>query len=269
MPYQVNRETYAMAPYFVWQKPRPEPVYHHAEMRDFYVNWELRGYESGRSILGYLHRQRHKVRMLWSFYIGPVFTVPFFAFPWLFRDRRMRFPLILAAAVIFSILIETWTLDHYVAPAFGLFYLFLMQCMRHLRLYRWRGSPVGHQLARVVPLICVAMIVLRVAAVATGTQIEPLWQKGNLKRNAVIKELQDMPGKQLVVIHYGRGHSPHVDWIANRADIDDSQIVWARDMGEEKNEEIVRYFKDRHAWRVNADDQTPTLEPYAATTASK
>jgi hypothetical protein len=262
MPYQVNRETYAMAPYFFWQKPRPEPVYHHAEMRDFYVNWELRGYESGRSILGYLHRQGHKVHTLWLFYMGPVFTLPFLAFPWLFRDRRMRFPLILGAAVVFSVLIETWTLDHYVAPALGLFYLLLMQCMRHLRLYRWRGKPLGHQLARAVPFVCVAMIVLRVSALASGTQIEPFWQKGNLKRNAVIKQLQNMPGKHLVIVHYSPGHSPHVDWIANRADIDASQVVWARDMGDRQNLELLDFFPNRRAWLINADDLDPTLKPY-------
>jgi hypothetical protein len=269
MPYEVNRQTYAMAPYFVWQKPRPEPVYHHAEMREFYVNWEFRSYQMGRSIPGYLHQLRHKFRMLWSFYVGPVFTLPLLAFPWLFRDRRMRFPLILAAAVVVSILLETWTLDHYVSPALGLFYLLLMQCMRHLRLYRWRGKAVGHQLARVVPLVCVMMIVLRVSAVASGTQIEPLWQRGNLKRNAVIQELRDTPGKQLVIVHYGPEHSTHVDWIANRADIDAAQVVWARDMGPEKNEEIVNYFKDRRAWWVHADDESPRLEPYGATAASK
>jgi hypothetical protein len=269
MPYEVNRDTYAVAPYFVWQRPRPEPVYHHAVLREFYVQWELRSYESGRSVLGYLIRLGYKARMLWSFYVGPVFTLPLLAFPWLFRDRRMRFPLILAAAVGFSVMIETWTLDHYVAPAFGLFYLLLVQCMRHLRLYRWRGNAVGHQLARVVPLVCVAMVVLRVSAVASGTQIEPQWQRGNVKRNAVIEELQDIPGKQLVIVHYGPKHSPHVDWIANRADIDASHVVWARDMGTEKNEEIVSYFKDRRAWWVNADDDAPRLEAYGGTAASK
>src|SRR6476469_6908366 len=33
LPYTVNRATYAMAPYFAWQSPRPEPVYRHDEMR--------------------------------------------------------------------------------------------------------------------------------------------------------------------------------------------------------------------------------------------
>jgi hypothetical protein len=35
MTYQVNRETYATAPYFLWESPRPEPAYRHEVMRDF------------------------------------------------------------------------------------------------------------------------------------------------------------------------------------------------------------------------------------------
>lgn len=262
MPYEVNRATYAVAPYFVWQRPRAEPVYHHAEMREFYINWELKDYLRGRSFLGFLGRLGYKTRMLWSFYSGPVFTLPFLAFPLLFRDRRMRFPLILVATVAVTILLETWTLAHYLAPALGLCYLLLIQCVRHLRLFRWRGKSVGFGLARAIPVVCVAMIVLRLSAVALNTQIEPLWQRGNLKRNAVTKRLDAAPGKQLVIVHYGPGHSPHIDWIANRADIDASKIVWARDMGEAQNAELIRYFKDRRAWVVNADESAPQPEPY-------
>ncbi len=268
MPYQVNRTTYAMAPYFVWQMPRPAPVYHHAEMRDFYTNFELRDYLRGRSFLGFLRRLRYKGRMLWSFYMGPVFTLPFLVFPFLFRDRRMRFPLILLATVVVTLLLETWTLAHYLAPALGLFYLLLVQCMRHLRLFRWREKPVGYGLVRAVPAICIMMLLLRLSAVALNTQIEPLWQRGNLKRNAVVKTLDNTPGKHLVIVHYGPKHSAHVDWIANRADIDGSKIVWARDMGEAQNEELVRYFKDRHVWLVNAEDPVPRPEPYGPTAAS-
>ncbi len=263
MPYEVDRETYAMAPYFVWQSPRPEPVYHHAEMREFYVRWELKDYQSGRTALGFAYRLRHKFRMLWTFYIGPVFTLPFLALPWLFRDRKMRFPLVLAAAVAVGVLIETWTLDHYLAPAFGLFYLLLVQCIRHLRLYRWRDRPVGHGLARAIPIVCVAMIVLRLSAAAAGVEIEAQWQRGNLARNAIMSELQDMPGKHLVIVHYGPEHSAHIDWIANRADIDASKIVWARDMGDRGNQDLLIYFKDRRCWRIEADDPSPKLEAYS------
>ena len=261
MPYQVNRETYAVAPYFIWEKPRPEPTYHHAEMRDFYINFELKSFESGTTLLGFLNRIGQRIVMLWTFYMGPVLTLPFLAFPWLFRDRRMRLPLLLAAAVALGTLIETWTLVHYLAPALGLFFLLQVQCIRHLRFWQWRGSPVGQGLARAVPIVCVGMVVLRVCAVAAGTQIEPPGEKADSPRTVIARELQSMPGKQLVIVHYSSRHIPHNDWVYNRADIDASKIVWARDMDAQQNRELLLYFKDRHFWLIRADDPSPQLEP--------
>jgi hypothetical protein len=264
MPYEVDRKTYAIAPYFVWQKPRPAPVYHHAEMRDFYVNYELKDYESGRGALGFVQHVGRKLRDLWAFYVGPVFTLPLLAFPGLFRDRKMRVPLLIGGAVAIGSLIETWTLVHYLAPAFGLFILFLVQCMRHLRLWRWRGQSVGFGLARAVLLVCAAMIVLRVGAVAAGIRIEPLGSRGISPRSVVRHELEAMPGKQLVIVHYGPKHIPHEDWVYNRADINDANIVWARDMGGAGNEELLAYFKDRHVWRVYPDEHPARLEDYTS-----
>jgi hypothetical protein len=269
MPYTVNRNTYAVAPYFVWQKPRPEPVYRHAEMRDFYINWELPSYEEGTTVTGFAHRLGRRVGMLWGFFARPVFTLPFLAFPWLFRDRKMRFSLILAGAVILGNVIETWTLVHYLAPVLGLFFLLLVQCMRRLRLCSWHQRPLGQGLARAVPLVLVAMVVLRVSSMAAGVRIEPSRQSGDQKRQTIERELRALPGKQLVIVHYNSNHVPHDDWINNRADIDGSEIVWARDMGESANRELLDYFKDRRAWWINADDLSARLEPYGAATSPK
>jgi hypothetical protein len=40
-PYTIDRNTYAIAPYYVWQHARPEPKYRYAEMRAFYHQGEL------------------------------------------------------------------------------------------------------------------------------------------------------------------------------------------------------------------------------------
>lgn len=261
MPYMVNRQTYAVAPYFIWQKLRPEPVYHHAEMRDFYVNFEGRSFQEGTSISGFLRRLERRIGMLWAFYVGPVFTLPLLAFPWVFRDRKMRLPLILAGAVIAGNVIETWTLVHYFAPALGLYFLLLVQCIRHLRVQRWRGRAAGQAMARAILMVCVAMVVLRVSAMAVGAQIEPPRKPVDPHRLTIQRELESMTGKQLVIVHYGPNHVPHDDWINNRADIDASKVVWARDMGDH-NRELLLYFKDRRAWRINADDSTAKLEAY-------
>jgi hypothetical protein len=113
-------------------------------------------------------------------------------------------------------------------------------------------------------MICVAMIVLRVTTAAAGAPIEALWQRGNLKRVAITRILQNLPGQHLVIVHYGPKHPVHIDWIANRADIDAAKIVWARDMGQEENQKLVEYFSGHHAWIVNADDDEPKPETYPA-----
>ena len=263
MPYTVNRQTYAVAPYFVWQEPRPEPIYHHAVMREFYTVLEMRGYEAGTTLHGFLHRLRHRARSLWVFFMGPVFTLPFLALPCLYRDRRMRFPLLVTATVAAGIAVETWTLEHYLAPAVCLFYLLLVQCMRHLRLVRWRKKPLGHGLVRAVPAVCIAMVILRVSAVAAGAHIEPPPSQ-MLQKFAIARELDALPGNHLVIVHYGPNHTPHLEWVYNRADIDASKVVWARDMGDRENQELLRYFKDRRVWCIYPDDSAPKLEPCGA-----
>ncbi len=153
MTYQVNRAMYSQAPYFLWQSPRPEPVYRHPIMREFYER-EFQVFQQSRTLSGFLHKLGEKIWTSWNFYLGPVLTIPLLLLPWTFRDRRMRFPLFASALFLLGILVETWASPHYLAAATGLLYLVLMQCMRHLRLWRWRGQPLGAAIVRAIPLIC-------------------------------------------------------------------------------------------------------------------
>jgi hypothetical protein len=265
MPYQVNRQTYAVAPYFIWQEPRPVPQYRHREMANFYLGFEERDFEASRTAWGLVKRWfLFKGSVLWMFYIGPIFTVPLLALPWVFRDRKMRIPLLLAAAMLAGTVLEVWTGAHYVAPATALFYLLLVQSMRHLALWRWRGQEIGAAMVRAVPILCAGMIVLRVAAIMIGTHIEPVWPRGNLQRVAILKRLQAFPEGQLIIVSYAPDHQPHKEWVYNRADINGAHVVWARDMGPEKNRELLDYFKDRRVWRFRPDQSETELDPYPA-----
>ena len=68
------------------------------------------------------------------------------------------------------------------------------------------------------------------------------------QRLDIEKRLLATRGKHLVIVQYGKEHNIHQEWVYNRADIDHSPIVWARDMGEKDNAELERYFNDRHIW---------------------
>jgi len=176
----------------------------------------------------------------------------------------MRFPLLAAVAFLLGLAVETWTYPHYFAPATGLLYLILVQCMRHMRFWQWRGKPVGISLLRAIPLIGLAMIVLRAGALMAHVQIEQPWPRGNLARASILSTLEHLPGEHLVLVRYSADHNFDVEWVYNAADIDASKVVWARDMGARDNQELLQYFKNRSAWMLDPDVSPLRLEPLPA-----
>jgi hypothetical protein len=178
----------------------------------------------------------------------------------------MRLPLAIVAAMVVASAVQVWTLPHYFSPAVGALYILLIQGLRHLWQWRKRAGGAGRAMVRAVPLLASAMILLRVVAVTTHTPIEPAWPRGNLQRAQVAEEVARQPGRQLVIVRYNSHHDLDQEWVWNAASIDSSDVVWARDMGEQ-NDELLHYFKDRRAWLVNADDTTPQPVPYEVNTA--
>jgi hypothetical protein len=174
----------------------------------------------------------------------------------------MRFPLFASAVFLLGLGAETFFYGHYFAPATSLLYLILLQCMRHLRLLSWRGNPAGAALVRVIPLLCCAMVVLRVTAVLAHAQIEPAYPRGNLDRVKVLRSLEHLPEQQLVLVRYAKDHIPEHDWVYNAADIDAAKVVWAWDMDEPSNRELLQYFKNRRVWLVEPDESPLRLSPY-------
>jgi hypothetical protein len=260
--YQVNRTIYSRAAYFLWQRPGPVRAYDHRVMQDFYDR-EYDYYKVNRSVLGFLIHAGSKISWFWRFFLGPALSIPLLAFPWTVRDRRMRFPLFVLGIFIVGLALDNFFSPHYFAPAIALLYLVLMQCMRHLRFWQWRGNPLGRKLVRAVPMICCAMALLRVSAVVAHAQIEPPYPRGNLQRAKVVRNLEGLPGPQLVVVRYSSTHDAHGEWVYNNADIDGAKIVWARDMGDSGNEELLRYFKNRQIWLLQPDSTPPKLTAYS------
>lgn len=268
MGYQVNRSEYATAPYFLWGKPRPEPRYHHAVMRDLY-DGELGQYYAKRNLSGYLSIRLAGFAFGWEFYFGPILMLPLLALPWVFRERRMRLPLYAIGFLIAGLGVETFFQAHYASPGLGLFWLLLMQSMRHMRTWIIRGARIGPSLVRLVPILCLAMVFVRMAGVLAGGCIEDGWPCFDLPRVAAEKELKQHPGEHLVFVQYGPEHHTWLEDVYNRADIDGSRIVWARDMGPKDNQELLDYYPNRTAWLLEADEKPPKLLPITRSTTPK
>ena len=267
MPQQLNRETYAVARYFYWQSPYPEPAYNHKAIHDFYTQTELKYFQFGRSLSGILRQTVTKIGTIWVFYVAPALTIPLFWLPWVLRDRRIRFLVIAGAVGLATSALVVFFNIHYVAVIAPIMVAVLVQGMRHLRTWRHQGKPSGQFLVRAIVVICILMIPVQAhilgAVPAPGT-----WPAIGQQRAVLETQLRSLPGPQLVLVRYRADHDPLLEWVYNGADIDHQKVVWARDMGAEQNKELLRYFKDRRAWLLEADEVPQKLLPYPDPTAT-
>jgi hypothetical protein len=270
-PYQVYEAAYDPAPVFLWQSPRPLPVYHHRVMREFYVEWVLpQGAFQRDSLRGLLSAKFAATRDLWFFFVGPALLPPLVMLPWILKDQRIRFLLVAGTVSIAGLAIEVYFWAHYAAPITGLILAIVLQGMRHLRVWQRHDQPTGQFLVRAIVMICIALMVLRLVAKPTHLPLDPelphTWccvAPGNLDRAEILGQLKAYPGRQLAIVRYQSGHDYHQEWVYNEADIDAAKVVWARDMGPTQNEELIRYFKGRHVWLVEPDESPPKLSAYS------
>jgi hypothetical protein len=261
MPQQANRETYAVARYFYWQAPYPEPEYQHKAIRDLYAGWEVQEFNFAHTTAGAFVELATKVAASWAFYFSPVLTIPLVLLPRIVRDRRIRFLLIAGAASLIGSALVIFFNVHYVAPITSAMVALVVQGMRHLRAWRWEGRPIGLFLVRAIVVMCVFMIPVQVhilsAAPRPGT-----WATIRPARARLQAQLESLGGSQLVLVRYKPDHDPLREWVYNGADVDHAKVVWARDMGADRNEELLRYYNDRRVWLLEADEVPPKLSPY-------
>jgi len=276
LPYSVDRAEYAAAPYWIWQAPRPAPVYHHKAIHDFYIVEEL-GYTNHLHTLpGFLSETFFfKPLRTLLFYAGIALIPPLFMLKRAVLDRRIRFLVVCIALVVCGVIVETWLIPHYFAAIMPAIYALGLQCMRHLRQWKPGGQPVGAAMQRFTIVLIIGLAVLRVGAEPLHLSLAE-WPSGawastwtgpgqlGLPRKQIEDKLNALPGKQLVIVHYSPNHSSLDEWVYNAPDIDNSKIIWAREMDPAQNAELLNYYKDRTVWLIQPDEHPVALSPYPA-----
>lgn len=271
-PYQVNQRTYALEPmpFLIWQSLRPAPPYRHAVMREFYVHWETELFSRHGSIAQFLreHIVERIRRTVW-FFLGPALAIGLLSSLRALRDRRVRPLLWIGLAVGAGQAVQAFFAVHYIAPLTGLILAVALQGLRHLRFCKPSGRPVGLFIARAVPAVCLIMAAVRIVHPPGSHEFAwsrpPSWcctPGGNLAREQLLAYLHGLGGQHLVVLRYAPRHNIHDEWVYNAADIDRSEVVFAREMDPASDRKLIEYFKDRTAWTLSADANSARLTGY-------
>lgn len=268
LPYVVNRAEYASAPHFLFQSARPEPYYRHVAMRNFYTGWEMQTYRDQKaSLKGFAGELGKKILEAGSFYLGFALIPLLVLLPRALRRRKTRLLTVTAGLLGIGLLIETFFIAHYLAPATALMLALLLQAMRYLRV----SGPRGLFLVRATPAACVLLAAVRIfaqplqinlpaAIKETGTWAgsTPLQERS---RAPIEARLGAEPGDQLAIVRYKPDHL-FPEWVYNRADIDGSKVIWAREMDPSSDRELLDHYKGRRVWLVEPDADPPRLTPY-------
>lgn len=264
LPYTIDRATYAVAPYYIWQAPHPVPQYRHVEMQRFYTQSEMAGFSQLHSQRGFVLRTILKLLSGVLFFAGFALLPPLLMAGKVIRDRRMRFLVWSGGFWIAGISIGVFLIPHYLAPFTAAVYALGLQGMRHLRQWRPAGAPVGAALVRSTVLVCLLMAGLRIVAAPLHLE-PPQWPMGpwlgtwigpghfGKERATIESELDHMRGRHLVLVRFASTHEPGDQWVYNGADVENAKTVWAWDMDPESDEELIRHYKDRDVWLVQPD----------------
>ena len=79
-------------------------------------------------------------------------------------------------------------------------------------------------------------------------------------RAELTQQLMESPGQDLVVVRYAVPSTEQ--WVYNTANIDSSEIVWAREISDQAREELIEYFSDRKIWLLDTTVEPSKLEPF-------
>jgi hypothetical protein len=168
-------------------------------------------------------------------------------------DKKFLFFIGALCFCFFAASFATYSQNHYFAPFAG--YLILL-----ITFILYRTSDIGFVVNKLITSFALALIVTQVFVLFTEiTFTKTTFVRQYRQVQAVFeRDLYELPGKHLVLIdfssgNYQQGYGDRYLSITDRTyfnepDVDNSKVVWANSLGEERNKNLFDYFGGREIW---------------------
>ena len=276
-PYMLYRYQYGVPATFTFQSNAVphRPLTSDQEL-DYRAETAIHG-EGPETAAKYVRRLLFRLRFLRFFLLPPLYAA---ALIFLFTAWDRRSVWVIAALAVFALGSNffPYFYPHYAAAVTCLLLFIAVAGLARLSVFKFGGRQPGLALVYLIVLLCAAHFLFWYGLHAFGApstrarlSVHDAWDFINYgdpeHRIAIARQLAQMPGPQLVIVHCGPLHGFH-QWIHNAAEIDSAHVVWARDLGAAENQTLLEYYSKRTAWLLDPDAWSPHLVPYAPTTKS-
>lgn len=252
-PYEVYREEYSVASGWLSFEVGSMPDYRHAAIERYYEIWGVDRLTSYREPIGFLKQSIFKTARNLVFYLGPGLVALLFLRR-AARNRWILFAALVSGGLMLASLTTMGTYPHYVAPATGLVFAVLGAALAAMA----RGGSSKRASARRTMLILLAFAIYAVS----GFDPFPTSDWFAVKRSEVRENLLQSPSSDLVFVRYGPNHNIHHEWVYNEADLQDAEIIWARDMGPSSNRRLTNAYPERRTWLLHVERSETKLSEY-------
>jgi len=245
LPYTEYEEQYSGQPLFVWQKAKPAPVFTRGIQERYYKEFVVIGSRFAHPLpVIYLDRMAGTV----FYYAGGAAAFAVVGILLIRTDRKLLITTLAILASSLAFVLSYWHQPHYQAATLASFLALLVAGAQWLTDRGVRSVSV----AVLAGLLAIGGSVLQADVFLAAS--------ANLRRFAgnrakALAHLSEFGGRHLVFVHKDVKESFHAEWVYNSADLADAPVVWAHDLGPEKNARLIALYPERRAWRL-ADTKT-------------
>lgn len=230
-----------------------DPTVAEAAMEDLIGEWENRTT---------LKRKQKKVWALWLYYVNWTLSVLLVGVVWkLVQGKRWDWFALLPVLLVWgsTVISSAPGRSQYTAPVGCLCYFLLLQGLRQFNAMSMHRRRDGRGFAQ---LFVVAAVLFNIGSIIAESGKSPIYDRypWGIARVRLIEKLdeqvktKDQP--HLVFMRYrldkGRKHSISNEYVYNLANIDAQHVIWAHDLGPEKNQALIDDHPDRAVWLVTA-----------------
>lgn len=271
LPYMLSRAEYGVPATFTFQaNPVPQRPLTPEQLLDYRAQSAIHG-DGGDTLPRFASRFMDHIGLYRFFFYPPLYPA-LIAFLLSLRELRSRW--VLATLLVFALGTNFYPYfyPHYIAVASCIFVLMSIIGLTEIGKLRVGGKMVGREAVRLVFLLYAGWFLLLYGVHLSGDKQlldATAWydtahfiNSGDAEGRAGInRQLAQMPGEQLVFVHYAPRHGFH-EWIHNAADIDHAKVVRALDLGDSENRKLMDFYPHRNALLLEPDVWPPRLTPY-------